>query len=74
MLLSFAYLAFTTLLRLLVRRCRSDLVNEIELIVLRHEVQVLRRQVAQPRLQPADRALLSALARALPRERCSCSW
>src|SRR4051794_28448955 len=68
MLLSFAYLAFASLLRLLVRCCRSDADNAIELIVLRHQVKVLRRHVA-PRLQPADRALLAALARVLPRER-----
>jgi putative transposase len=69
MLLSFVYLAFASLLKLLVRRCRSDVVSEIELIVLRHEVNVLRRQVARPRLEAADRALLAALARAVPRER-----
>src|SRR4051794_35052328 len=69
MLLSFVYLAFTALLKLLVRRCRSGVVDEIELIVLRHQGKVLRRQVERPRLQPADRALLAALARVLPRER-----
>src|SRR4051812_17449444 len=69
MLLSFVYLAFSALLKLLVRRCRSDVVSEIELIVLRHQIKVLRRQVERPRLQPADRALLAALARDLPRQR-----
>jgi putative transposase len=64
---SFLYLAFGALLGALVR-CRRGLdVKDIELLVLRHELEVLRRQVARPRLRAADRALLAAAACHLPR-------
>jgi transposase InsO family protein len=64
---SFLYLAFRALLGALVR-CRRGLdVKDIELLVLRHELEVLRRQGARPKLRAADRALRAAAACHLPR-------
>jgi hypothetical protein len=69
MALSFLYLAFVRILQLLrlIRRDTEELA--IEVVVLRHEVAVLRRQVARPALRPSDRALLAGLNRLLGRQR-----
>ena len=66
MVFSFLYLAFRALLGALVRSRRGLDTKDIELLVLRHELEVLRRQVARPKLRPADRALLAAAACHLP--------
>ena len=66
MAFSFLYVAFRALLGALVR-CRRGLdAKDLELLVLRHEVAVLRRQGARPKLRAADRALLAAAACHLP--------
>jgi putative transposase len=69
MLLAFAYLAFVSLLKLLLRSCRCVQVKDIELIVLRHQLEVLGRQVERPRLRSSDRAFLAAATRLLPARR-----
>jgi hypothetical protein len=71
---SFVYLALRRSLELILLCFRSARAKEVEILVLRHELAVLRRQHPRPRLQPADRALLAELSRLLPRARWSVSW
>jgi hypothetical protein len=65
MALSFVYLAFVSLLRLLMRCGRTVDVKDIELLVLRHQLELLRRQVERPKLRASDRAMLAAAGRLL---------
>jgi hypothetical protein len=48
MLLSFAYLAFSSLLRLLISGRGSEFAKDVELLVLRHQLVVLSRQERRP--------------------------
>jgi putative transposase len=66
--LSFVYWSLRRLLELVVLRRRSEREKEIEILLLRHQLRVLQRQVARPALTPADRVLLAAFSRVLPRQ------
>ena len=54
---------------LLVLRGRTDRSKDVEILVLRHQLGVLKRRSSRPRFEPDDRAVLTALARALGRDR-----
>ena len=69
MALSFLYLAFTRILQLVRLGQRDSDKLAIEIVMLRHEVAVLRRQVVRPVPRPSDRALLAGLGRLLDRQR-----
>jgi putative transposase len=72
MLSKLAYLTLCRSIQLLALLACSDPAKDLELMVLRHQLSVLRRQVPRPRLEPADRALLAAISQVLPRSRWSC--
>jgi putative transposase len=61
------YLLFCQVMRWLALLARSSAAKDAELLMLRHEVTVLRRRVTRPRVNWADRAVLAGLARLLPR-------
>jgi putative transposase len=64
------YVVVCRLLELIVLLARRDRAKELEILVLRHELSIVRRQVGRPRFEPHDRLLLAALSQVLPRR----SW
>src|SRR5215207_7601775 len=72
MLSKLASLTLCRSIEVLMLLARGDAAKDLEILVLRHQLVVLRRQTPCPRLEPADRALLAAVSRVLPRGRWSC--
>jgi hypothetical protein len=64
------YAVVRRLLEFVVLVGRGDRAKELEILVLRHELSILRRQVGRPRFETHDRILLAALGQMLPRR----SW
>ena len=67
MLFRLAYLLMIWLFGWLALLARSDTAKDVEILVLRQEVAVLRRQVTRPKPDWADRAVIAALTSLLPR-------
>ncbi len=67
MVVSLLYLLFRRVLAVAALRLRSREFKELEIVVLRHELAVLRRQVARPRLDERDRVFLAAASQLLSR-------
>jgi putative transposase len=63
------YQMFAKLLSWMVLHARSNAANEIEILVLRHQLAVLQRRTPRPQISWSDRAVITALARLLPARR-----
>ena len=68
MLLSLCYVLVRRVLQVAVWRWRSEAVQALEVVVLRHELAILRRQTKRPTLTMVDRLFLAASSRLVPRK------
>ena len=69
MFFSLCYLVVRRVLQLAAWRFRSNDLKELEIVVLRHELAILRRRTGRPAMTWTDRLLLAAASRLLPRAR-----
>jgi putative transposase len=69
LLLSFCYLILRQVLQLVALRARSPEFKDLEILVLRHELAILRRQSHRPAFTSIDRIFLTAASRLFPRDR-----
>ena len=74
MVVSVVYVVACRLFGLVVLLARGERSQELEILVLRHELSILRRQVGRPRFEPQDRLVLAALSRVLPRRSWPVFW
>jgi putative transposase len=69
-----AYLTLCRSIQLLVLLARGDAAKDLEILVLRHQLTVLHRQLPRPRLEPTDRACSPQSAASCPRPAGHASW
>ena len=69
MALRLTYVTLSKLVSWMVLRTRSDAAQEVEILVLRHQLAVLQRDAPRPRMSWTDRALIAVLTRLLPTPR-----
>ena len=69
MILSLCYVVLRRVLQLAALRFQSNDFKDLEIVVLRHELAILRRRTRRPALTRTDRLFLNAASRVLPRGR-----
>ena len=74
MLISLVYVLLRRLLQLVILLGQSRDFKELEIVVLRHELGILRRRTTRPPMTAVDRLLLAAASRLLPRTQWRCGY